>query len=236
MRNETNKNQKRNLGFVALLVVAILATFLIAPVKEPKKEVDKEKHLVSVPIEGKNRGQRNSESRTSVARQSNEVKALQRLNSKLTRTVQIYESKIAALQQELNDKDSGTVGENLSDNVLQMKTEEEPLEALTWNTETVELEHIAEAIDPEWADSATEAVLESFNASIDDAIELLTVECRSTTCRLEFAVAGDSWIDGLASLQELLPWQSELAVHDQDPNSNEAIVYIARDNHSLYSN
>ena len=243
MKTNASIKEIKTWGLAVLFTSALLYAVFIAYARESGNELNNEvtvssEHSSPRIVKGEISTLPGNETRTDYILQEEEVIALQQLNAELTRKVLFYESKITMLQQELSNHDpvnncedhSGYGGTPLLD------AEDRQLPALTRNTDLIEREFFDEVSDPAWADTATDALIESFDASIDEAIELLDVECRSRSCRLEFAYDGDSWIDGLALIQELLPWHSELAVYDDDPESHESVVYIARDNYSLYSN
>jgi hypothetical protein len=90
-----------------------------------------------------------------------------------------------------------------------------------------------EAPDPEWSTEATSALKAKASQNQDIQVNVLDVTCRSSLCRMEIAFQPGEHENSFRHLQELVPWSGEMFFQVDDVNNGEAVIYIARENHSL---
>ena len=91
---------------------------------------------------------------------------------------------------------------------------------------------LSEFIDHNWSEMAIEDVYESFQSSSLEKYTVLAADCRSTMCRIEVMLNEVPPEDGFHELGDSLPWNGEM-FFQADDESGEAIIYLARVNHSL---
>lgn len=167
------------------------------------------------------------------------VTDLKQENADLSKKIETIQSNIKALQAASSTQNSQsqpqTAGEPTQDPVAESPEAEE---------ERVNAELIAqmgllddtlktEAPDPEWSTEATSALKAKASQNQDIQVDVLDVTCRTSLCRMEIAFQPGEHENNFRYLQELVPWSGEMFFQVDDVNTGEAVIYIARENHSL---
>lgn len=145
---------------------------------------------------------------------------------------------LAALQLQINQLKNQRVS-NVEDTVSPELTPEEETKIATQAVqEEVELINNTldlEAVDTAWAEDAHVALTEALqNNERMAGVQLDTVECKSTLCRLSLSFDDQLSLDnGFRTMPSIIPWEGQAFFQVDDVESGEAIVYLAREGHEL---
>jgi hypothetical protein len=92
---------------------------------------------------------------------------------------------------------------------------------------------LAEPSDPEWAQTVQQALEQALQREDMRDLYLVSADCRTTLCRLELSLHGTTAPEeGFRRLTHFAPWPGQ-GFFRFDPESGEAVVYLAREGHAL---
>lgn len=226
-----------------LLVVTVLVIFMLLI-----KNADVQKNMsiaapklktassaVAIPIPSHRNQPHADNSSSNTEKHSEEISNLERVQSNLTKKLELLESKIAEIRENqhlavLNEYD----GNNNQNNNTEMHPEikEDALGPIKEDIDLLETIQ-SEPVDVEWSDSATKALYNSVQKNATGSVEIINVDCRSTLCRVEFFLNTPFKEEGFKELEKISPpWNGE-GFFEFDENSGLAVMYIAREGHSL---
>jgi hypothetical protein len=143
------------------------------------------------------------------------------------------------------DDDAGAVGlyvnpaaADLPDSDASDLTPEEEIEqadAQMWaQIDVIEEAIMAEDPDPDWAQAAVDELDGAYQGEEMAGAEFVSVECRTTMCRMELALTGTKTAEEtFRSLADLAPWEGQGFVQIEDGELGQVVVYLAREGHSL---
>lgn len=169
-------------------------------------------------------------------KRGDEISNPQHSQSQLLKKIKALESAVAELMVKHH---SGVNSESIDNNAQEddgqtFKTEEEKiLEQIKAEEEIIQERIQSEPLDVEWSNSAIKALYESVQEKTTGGIEILSADCRSTLCRVDFLFDTTSSDESLRELKHFVPWNSEGLIQIDDINSGQAVLYIAREGYSL---
>ena len=163
------------------------------------------------------------------------VGSLESTPLQLSKKIDKLESKVARIKanQHLrvqSDLDANFDGDNegsLMDEEAQAAVQLQEQVALMNNTLQ------SEYLDDQWSEAAVADVYESFQKDSGDGYAVLDADCRSTMCRVIVMLGDASPEENFMELGEKLPWNGEIFFQVDDMESGEAVIYLAREDHSL---
>lgn len=88
----------------------------------------------------------------------------------------------------------------------------------------------SEAIDPAWAQEATHQIDQAFRFEEFAEIVVDEIDCRTTVCKIEVELAGDSALDGLTMLPQRIPWAGGGFLHTDGAHG---VIFVSRDGFGL---
>lgn len=93
---------------------------------------------------------------------------------------------------------------------------------------------LTEETDAEWSKEAELALDQVYSKEEMEQVERVDVECRTTLCRIELFF-DESAIpeEAFRNLAHLTPWEGEGFMRMDDGDKAQAVVYLAREGHSL---
>jgi hypothetical protein len=168
-----------------------------------------------------------------------EIARLKQEQAGLRKRLDQLQQNVKAFQAGSPSQDSADSGQNAlkpaSDPVAESpEAQEERVNAgLMAQTALLEGTLESEAPDPGWSSEAASALKEKARQHPDIHVEILDVTCRSSLCRMEIAFQPGEHENSLLYLPELVPWSGEMFFRVEDVGTGEAVVFIARENHSL---
>jgi len=116
---------------------------------------------------------------------------------------------------------------------VQMKSVEEEERANHERTETLEAAFIQESVDQQWADEATHAIKEALGREDMGQLVLQSLECRSSSCRMQLANNGSGDMPKslpllMQLLSETVPYVTAGEVEDSAGGTS-LVLYMSQD-------
>ena len=100
--------------------------------------------------------------------------------------------------------------------------------------ELMEKTIFTEETDPEWSSEAELALDEAYRSGEMEMVEIVDIDCRTTLCRVELSFDGSgSSEEDFFELVGLIPWGGQRFMRVDTGENAEAVVYLAREGHSL---
>lgn len=243
MKLKIGKLSKKTLMVLMIAFVLVAVIRVLNNRKEPKDHSERSAALTSQ-YSGRVQQDRNEPDTTD--QQPLSPKALnaqiagwmQKNQSALSEKIETLQSQIdalAATSQNMRDRTQVHASEKAAASETDVASqEEENLAAIYEQIDLFENTMASEPGDAQWSNEAMTSIREAMNNSQEELhMELLEVDCRSTLCRMSFALDSRSPENGFRQLPDNIPWDGEMFFQVDDMDLGEAIVYIARKDHQL---